>query len=270
MTKKERLKAYYRAPKSDETLVIQRLVNSENHHIKEYSAQEHTAVVYQVRPFRLEHPHSAIYKKPVEIGKGSAERETLYTPDGRLYCDYLLEDGRKGQVVKRYVKKQEALKTLLFYLKDIKVYWDQFAYDRAVELVGDEGLVEVALSRSPYENLAQYMEASLLKSLFKAEDKLLMKCLKELTRIMKEEIACLAKASIYGDIHLAYVDDAIGSGMDEALYATYYRKTYDMILKACPDIRLIVSAKDSLPEDMTKGILWDSEAEDAEAIEPSA
>ncbi len=272
MTKKERLLAHYMDPAKDEELAIQRLDGDTIHRLKEYANTEHTAIIYTMKPFRVEHPHCAIYKKPVEIGQGSAERITLYTPDGRLYSDYLLDGISKGQVVKPYIKKQKNLETLLFYLKDIQVYWDQGAYDMALDQVDNQGLVEIALSKTPWQNLLQYIDEALLIDLYKKQDKLLLRCLKELGRIAKDEIVCLAKSSVCPDIYLAYIDDQIDPDIDQALYTDYYLKYYDKVKKALPRITLTVSSKEgrgSLPEDMVAHIHIDPMESEDKRMQPT-
>ena len=69
---------------------------------------------------RLEHPHCAFFKGIHSVGDKELSRTTLYTPEGRLHVDCEIQEDKEVRV-NNYVKKQEHMDVLLFYLRDLEV-----------------------------------------------------------------------------------------------------------------------------------------------------
>lgn len=69
-------------------------------------------------PCRMEHPHSAFLRKPVEIGGEKGVQTTLWAPGGKL-TETRLPDGAAADW---FVRKPEEYETLRGFLRDVELY----------------------------------------------------------------------------------------------------------------------------------------------------
>lgn len=69
-------------------------------------------------PCRVEHPHSAFLRKPVEHNGEKAVQTTLYAPGGKLHEERAID----GAALEFYVKKPQDFEVLRGFLKDIELH----------------------------------------------------------------------------------------------------------------------------------------------------
>jgi hypothetical protein len=80
--------------------------------------EEAAGIVRIIEPCRVEHPHSAFLRKPVEMDGARGMQTTLYAPGGKL-TETRREDGSAAEW---FVRKPEDFETLRGFLRDVVLY----------------------------------------------------------------------------------------------------------------------------------------------------
>ena len=119
---------------------------------------------------RLEHPHSAFVRKPIDCDGHPALRTTLHAPDGRLTEERLLD----GTAVTPFVKKPKDMEILRGHLRDVELLPGPQAEGCAIAQLGRTARAELR------ERWLGNTEAS-----WTADDEATASCLRKLDRQLR-------------------------------------------------------------------------------------
>lgn len=167
---------------------------------------------------RLEHPHCAFFKSIHSAGEKEFSRTTLYTPEGRLHIDR--EIGKENEPLNdKYVKKQEQLDVLLFYIRDLEV-------KSAVNEVS-EGIKLVEMPYTPMVEFLSFVERGFFMSVISEYEIMAKHILSRLRRIYNAKVEVLA-SKLKGKAEYAVFYDMpdieINQDLLERWHSYYVRK----------------------------------------------
>ena len=102
----------------------------------------------------LEHPNCSFHSEPIFEDGLEGKRTVLHTPDGELVEERFYEPIFKSPSIrKHYVKEPGDYKILSAYLKDIIVHENIDDYLKVQKEVGEDGVVQLWVGRTPYQQL---------------------------------------------------------------------------------------------------------------------
>jgi hypothetical protein len=151
---------------------------------------------------RVEHPHCAFFKSVQKSDEKEYVRNTLYTPQGRLYLDE--KEGEDEPL--KYVYKKEQLEILLFYLRDVEI--------KPSLLKPDENVEVIIMPPTPLSEFLSYVKTNLFIEVMKDYEMEEKHIMSQFRRIFNEKLDVLLK-KLSGKIKYAVFTDVNGIKLDD-------------------------------------------------------
>ena len=155
MTMHERMLAVVQGREADRVPFVQyNGMVAPNEEIWKLIGRENMGLVQWSAVHKWDTPNCRWESEPFERNGRSAVRTTLYTPEGSLTEEKVFEPVyNSGQPAKHFIKEPADYRVLLAFLRDCGIVADGDRYLRDKAAVGDDGLVMVAVDRTPFQQL---------------------------------------------------------------------------------------------------------------------
>jgi hypothetical protein len=106
------------------------------------------------RVHKVEHPHCTLTSAPISADGRPGKRTVLHTPRGDLVEERFFEPAYDAPCVRKFfVKEPKDYEILAFFLGDIVVHENLQDYLDVERQVGDAGLVQLWVGRTPFQQL---------------------------------------------------------------------------------------------------------------------
>jgi hypothetical protein len=161
---------------------------------------------------RMEHPHCAFFMSTHSPEEGKPKRKTLYTPEGRLHIEYDNAEDKEVQVG-RYVKKEDQLETLLFYLRDVEI--------KPVLSDVECDAKAILMPKTPMAEFISFVDDEVSAQAVPKGDAILKHIFSQLRRIYNAQLEILSQ-KINGTIECAVFDDVLKPDVPEELLEKWH------------------------------------------------
>lgn len=156
---------------------------------------------------RIEHPNCAFFKSVHTSGEKELSRTTLYTPEGRLHIDIDTQSDTEA-IADKYIKKQDHLNILLFYLRDLEV-------KSTLKDVSHEAIA-IEMPKTPIVEFIDFVDDALFAQVIAEYEMSAKHILSQLRRIYNAKIDILAQ-KIKGKVEYAIFKDISNIGLSDDL-----------------------------------------------------
>jgi len=155
MTMRERMLAVVRLEEHDRVPFVQYSgLAGPDDEIWAVIGRENMGLLAWTGVHRIETPNCRVVREEIERDGRPGFRNTLETPEGRLFEERLIEPAYGTSAAAcHYVKEPEDYKVLMAYFRDCVVVKDLEGFYSTVRNMGDDGLPHVAVTRTPYQQL---------------------------------------------------------------------------------------------------------------------
>jgi hypothetical protein len=155
MTMRERMLAVLQGREADRVPFVQYSgMVAPNEEIWKLIGRENMGLVRWSAVHKWDTPNCRWESQPFERSGRRGLRTTLHTPEGALTEEKIFEPVyNSGQPSKHFVKDPADYRALLAFLRDCGIVADGDRYLRDKAIVGSDGLVMVAVDRTPYQQL---------------------------------------------------------------------------------------------------------------------
>ena len=116
--------------------------------------RENMGILRWVNIHRFETPNCHFETEQITSGTKKGFRRTLYTPEGRLTEERLIEPTfRTSSALTHFVKAPKDYRVLMAYFRDITVHKDVGPFLETLCALGNDGLPHTAIPRTPFQQL---------------------------------------------------------------------------------------------------------------------
>lgn len=125
-----------------------------NEEIWSVIGRENMGILQWCSIHKFEHPNCHFEREDFEKNGQLGYRRTLYTPEGKLFEEKLIEPNYGSAVVKtHFIKQPKDYLILLAYFRDITVHKNIEEWIKIYNLLGGDGLPHTSVGRTPYQRL---------------------------------------------------------------------------------------------------------------------
>ncbi|HOV74672.1 MAG TPA: hypothetical protein P5318_04475 [Candidatus Hydrogenedentes bacterium] len=181
-------------------------------------------------------------------------RNTLITPEGRLYEERLIEPAYGTSAAAcHYVKEPDDYRILMAYFRDMRVRLDCEGLYRVVRDLGDDGLPHVSVARTPYQQLwVQWVCLADLGIHLAEWPDLMQEVVSEIERVQHGifRVVCEAVRSGAPVPYVVFPDNITAPAIGDTYFRRYCVRAYDelagLLAETGRDVPLFVHADGDL------------------------